>query len=163
MTVAEFTRDRATFRCRHCDSLGQLEVRENPNNRGMQVHCPNCRKFDPIGGAAFLSKHGPKTGVVRSIRTESTQETWARWDCRCIGCGSRWDQLEALKIGRHQHHAPPLAIVGQEAETTLLPVCSLCHEHLSANQRAFQALLTAIADRLTVPTVPGDRIDEDPA
>ena len=161
LTLSEFEASRRSLSCRHCRTVGELVTEQNPNNRGLQVVCLTCRRFDPIGDTPFLRKNGPRTQRPASRLGESLDEVWATWAHRCVGCGTSTAVLQRLGIGRHRQHAPPLATVDHDVtRTTLVPLCALCHEHVTANQRAIQALVSQLASVLGVKTEPGDRIDE---
>jgi ribosomal protein S14 len=159
MTLQEFEATRHTLACRQCGTVGVLRTRENPNNRGIHVVCPHCDCRDPLGGRPFLSQRGPRPRRPALSPDASLEAVWAQWGDQCAGCGTTTAWLQRLGIGRHRQHAPPLATVTAEAETTLLPLCALCHEHVTATQRAMQAIVRALAEQFSVPPHPLDFVD----
>jgi hypothetical protein len=157
--VEEFEAQRDGLACRHCGRIGTLTTRRLPNH-SVEVVCA-CQRWDPIGGAPYLAQGRPSTRKPLSRPDESLAATWARWSDRCAGCGTLAEILDQFGIGRQRQHAPPIATVGgDESQTTLLPLCTLCHEHVTANQRALQALVTRLVDHVRVDTQPGDLADE---
>ena len=161
MTLQEFEETRHTLACRGCGTVGALQTRESVNNRAIAVICPACDCRDPLGGQPFLSKGGPRSRRPALPRGASLETIWATWGGACAGCGATTELLQRLGIGRHRQHAPPLAMVAAEAETTLLPLCAWCHEHVSANQRMVQALVRSLSATLGLRPHPLDTVDTD--
>ena len=153
LRVQDFEAQQATLACRHCGQVGALTTERQANNNGLRVVCARCPgKFDPIGGHAYLDqKARPSTRVPLSHPEESVAATWARWLNRCAGCGVSGDDLDALGRGRQRQHAPPLQSVGgDESKTTLVPFCTLCHQHVTANQQDVARLVARLAQRRAV-------------
>lgn len=154
MTVAEFEAQRESLQCRHCGQ-GGLTLRRL-ENRSLEVRCA-CGQWDPIGGAPYLAQGRPSTRKPLSRPDESLTATWERWGNRCAGCGTEASVLAQLGIGRHRQHAPPLATVEHdETQTTLIPLCALCHEHITATQRALHAIIARLVNHVRVETRPSD-------
>jgi hypothetical protein len=149
MLVKEFEAQRTTLRCRHCGAVGRLEARRLPNNN-VQVVCPVCQQWDPLGGPAFLKQNGPSTRRPLARPDESLEATWARFGNRCAGCGAHAQHLDQLGLRRERQHAPPIAAVANEAETVLLPFCGDCQDAVTANQRRMARLVRSVAELRTV-------------
>lgn len=150
VTVAEFTAQQADLICRHCGETGNLTTERQPSN-SLEVLCPSCHRYDPIGGAPYLAQGRPSTRKPLSRPDETLAATWARWSDRCAGCGTHSRDLAHLGIGRHRQHAPPIACSdGGEESTTLIPLCALCHEHVTATQRALSRIVKNLTEHFSV-------------
>lgn len=150
MTVQEFEARQRTLVCRHCGSLGALTTQKT--HAHVEVICPGCRKWDPIGGAPYLNQNGPQTRRPLTRAGESVRDTWRRWQDRCAGCGVTWDESEALGLLRERQHAPPLADVPSESESSLIPMCGWCHQSVTAIRARLRAILQRLGDRLALPS-----------
>jgi hypothetical protein len=133
MTLAEFVATQTTLVCNNCKKMGQLATKYLPNNNGYKVICQDCFTTNPLDGITFLKQRGPK----RRVKSDTTDlnKLWSEWGDQCAGCGTTSTMLQRLGIGQHMHHAPPLATVPDESYTTLIPMCAICHGHLTLVQR----------------------------
>lgn len=150
MTVLEFEAEKDRLVCRACGAVG-LAARRVVNNNGVQVVCPRCSSHRPLGHTHFLRQGRPTVRKPLARRSESLDAIWEAWGGRCAGCGLSVEELIALGLGRHRHHAPPLDDVG-ECGAVLLPMCKPCHALLTVNKVLLRGLVQGLSDKLGLPS-----------
>jgi hypothetical protein len=152
MTVDEFLSQQDSLRCIDCGHVGLIEEYRQQNN-GRQVLCPACPSRKPLGSVVFLKQKGPRVRQPLSRSGESVEEVWAAWDNRCVGCGRTKEEIEFLGLACERDHAPPLAEVGAEDKTRLIPLCTRCHQSLTSNQALNKRQLEALRRRSLQNTI----------
>jgi hypothetical protein len=119
----------APFICPRCDSEETLGVFYEPNNGGTGIVCHCCGLKHPLRGVMWLprDKHSkPKrSNDIAAVIKEAGNYCW--------GCGAGFEELRRRRIGRHVHHTRPFAKYGEGYPK--IPMCTLCHELISAVQR----------------------------
>lgn len=141
LTVDTYREALRDAECPQCGRKGHYETFKHPNNGGVGLLCA-CGKQRPLRAAGIMwLPQG--THKARPKAPETLEDTWARGGHYCWICGTVADDLELLQVGRTQHHTKPYARHGHAG--TLIPVCTVCHEHVNACQRAMQRMTKVFA------------------
>jgi hypothetical protein len=125
----------ASIACPHCGSIGALGTFHEPNNNGTGVICRNCNIRHPLRGILWLRR-----GEKKQKRSNDIAAVIEECGAYCYVCGTDFEILRRLGIGRHVHHTRAFAEHGDAFRK--IPMCALCHEIASAMQRQIGKLLT---------------------
>lgn len=129
----------ASHTCGACGRVGQFETFLRGAHTGIKCRCG---LEHPLPGVQWLRK--AENLEKRPKPPETIGETWVRCGDYCWGCGLTRDELLMLGIGRDQHHTKPFADHGHTGP--LIPLCAVCHEHITAVQRHHRRLRERFAN-----------------
>jgi hypothetical protein len=138
----QITRENALVLLRHvacpaCRVIGAYQLFEEPANNAVGVQCDGCGKRHPLRlfGVMWLRNEGKR-------RSNDIGAVMKERGAYCYCCGTAFDDLKALGIGMHVHHARPFAEHGEDGPK--IPTCALCHEGMSGLQRMMRRLVNTM-------------------
>src|SRR5262249_37600023 len=122
--------------CPKCGTVGKYRLFDNSANNAVGIQCGACGKRHPFMGWGIQWIPIAKTDKRRSNDIVAVTAAEGRF---CHGCGLNPEELKKLGIALQVHHAQPYANHGNVGKK--IPLCSRCHELMSATQRAHRQLL----------------------
>jgi hypothetical protein len=138
---AELTRSNANellrkVPCPKCGTVGKYSLFDKPTSNAVGIECAACRARHPFMGWGIQWVPIAKTEKRRSNDIVAVTAEHGRY---CHGCGLTPEELEKIGFTLQVHHAQPYAGHGDTGKK--IPLCSLCHDLISAAQRAHRQQL----------------------
>jgi hypothetical protein len=127
--------------CARCGGIGKFELFDQLSNNAVGIRCTTCRTKHPFAGwgLQWIPIHAGGKRKRPPIKIVVVTNERGRF---CYCCGLSPEDLESLGFILTAHHALQYSRYGDTG--TEIPVCSRCHEHVSALQRHHRRMLERV-------------------
>jgi hypothetical protein len=125
--------------CPRCGTVGKYCLFDSPANNAVGIKCNACTARHPFMAWGIVWVPIAKTEKRRSNDIVAVTTEHGNY---CHGCGLNAEELKKLGFTLQVHHAQPYSDHGDAGKK--IPLCSPCHDLISAVQRAHRHQLKHI-------------------